>query len=339
MKRLIFCFVAITFISIPIVGQTKNWKNHKMTSSDVKQMGAEYKMLSVDQAIAKFVNDLEYLPKLFPLLMKGNETAITVFPPQSIDLSLLKASQQSVGAKLKKKVKLHQYFTSLRDDTVAVDLSISQREIDKLLNIKEINIGSAYVDDNVISGFQTKDRNTYTLAVSSLLDSINVSVNIDIVKQIDTLNWTSTHSMFVINQDILNVTTETSNNIIFECPTQLFDNLIDYKAYDEKGNLIKLDSMFISSPVVTFNYTNTMALLDEFVNLRDSILLDFTAYDTEVSFNRALDNLLANFQLKEVEDKYVCKLYYQKPVHQISFYLIKQIEHEKINLTIPFRRD
>lgn len=83
MKRIIFCFTifVISSLSISIVGQTKNWKNHKMTSVDVKQMGAEYKMLSVDQAITKFVNDLEYLPKLFPLLMKGNETAITVFEP------------------------------------------------------------------------------------------------------------------------------------------------------------------------------------------------------------------------------------------------------------------
>lgn len=254
---------------------------------------------------------------------------LLLFSNQPIDLSLLNSSQRAIENKLKKKVKLHQYFTSLRDDTVAVDLSISQREIDKLLNIKEINIGSAYVDDNVISGFQTKDSNTYTLAVSSLLDSINVSVNIDIVKQIDTLKWMPIHPMFVINQDTLNVTTETSNNIIFECPTQLFDNLIDYQAYDEKGKLINLDSMFISSPVVAFNYTNTMALLDEFANLRDSILLDIAAYDTEESFNAALDNILENFQLKEVEDKYVCKLYYPKPVAQIAFYLIKEIKQEK----------
>ena len=340
MKRIIFCIgilMCFLFCS-PINGQTKNWKNHKMTTSEVKQMGDEYKTLSIDMAIAKFLNDMEYLPRLFPLLIKRNEMA-TIAPsgqtsPQDLDTFLLE-----IPNLLQKKIKLHQYFTSLRDDTVAIDLSLPQKGVNKFLQINGVQFANAYIGDNTFSDFQSKGSDTKVLASSSLLDSIHIIVDINLVTKIDTILWKSDDQNCIVDGgDTLFVTTETSNYLNLECPTRLFNRLIDYQAYN-KDELLPIDSILISSPIVEFNYLNTMALLDEFAILRDSIVQDITKYDTDITFNSALDSILVNFQLKEVLDKYIIKLYCPKSINRISFYFIKYTEQQTLDITIPLRED
>lgn len=317
--RNIFSLLVILFFSNSyITGQ--NWKNHRMTKEDVIQMKAEYEMLPFDESISKFVNDIEYLKIIFPLLYKGQQKARGGDSEFNKQFDFIEPNDEKrIFRYLSNHIKVDQYFTSLKDDTVAIVLN-PLHDDNSPITIDHVHLDQVFNDNISDTTYSKVNDKFYLIPSNSLFDSVSVWVDISIPSSVDTMTLDCRQELSVIGNDTIKLIKLSDRLLEMKYSSQVFDRIVSKEIY-QNGLPINPDSVSLSSAILNFNYTNSMRLLDGLTELRSTIILDINQYETKESFIGALTSILENFELQDVDNIYTYKIYLPEEVDKIKLYL------------------
>lgn len=329
----IFFLMAVGINAMEISDNSKKQRK-KMLTEFVDQ----YNSLTLDEGLSKFINDMEYLKIILPILINLNDTVLLTntygADTEVLDaVPLFSLSTDSLTAEyLIRHMQISQI--AIENDSSRLNLSFNRDKLKPGMFFNpKVFLNKAYYRDGAILEMDNVSPDNFLVKDRTKMDSIAFTITFSYPNDFDVFVLSRTDSLITHGQDSIKLVELNENGARVLIPNTLFTRFIEGQTQTLSGNILNSYSNPIVSAAMLAEHQEMLGLLDKLSYVAKEA--KEVSFKTKEDFINSLANAIARVEPSEIESYNNCTFYFYGIIDKLYLYFGKDYVDKEIVLTVP----